>query len=491
MKEDHLFSFEVNRKTIGKSAASSVLVQLLSKLKGLISMPILTLLMAPAEMGTFNLILVTSSVLTPLVTLNLTDGVGVLFAQEKNINTISKMYNSVLNVIFILTVSYCFISIFYYIFFAGQDSNILWISLLLLSNIVYKLPIFLLATYQKTEIILKNSFIKDITGTILTILLVYIGYSYKGMVFSMIFFNLVCSIQLYNKIFSNISYSCQIDTTILKQFLKMALPLLPVFFFSWIVQSSDSYFLAYFSGKEAVGKYSVIYGINSMILSITFALNFFWFPMSGRLWVESRDRYMKVFTVVFAGMLTVLLTVVCLFEFNSKALMMMFVRQLAYQDAYIIMGIIAFAFSMQVMITLLTAPLYSNRNTKAIFSAYLVGGIVNTILNITLIPKSGIVGAAVSTAIAYLVIVVVMGILNYRLARFSFIDSRLKYIIPVYIVIWGLLWVVRGYLSIPEIIITDFIFVTLVALLIYKQGLRSDEREYISTLIKNFHMKQE
>ncbi|MFZ4856691.1 MAG: oligosaccharide flippase family protein [Desulfuromonadaceae bacterium] len=490
MKENHLFSFEVNRKTIGKSAASSVLVQLLTRLKGLITMPILTLLLAPAELGTFNLILVTSSVVTPLITLNLTDGAGVLFAQEKNIDAISKMYNSILNLVLIITGCSCLIALFYYIFFAQHDSNLLLISLLVLSNVAYKLPIFLLATYQKTEIILKNTFFKDIATAVFTVALVYLGYSFTGMVLAIFVFQILSSIQMYTKIYSNIIYSFHIDTVILKQLLKMSLPLLPVFFFSWIVQSSDSYFLAYFSGSEAVGKYSVIYGISGVILSITFALNFFWFPMSGRLWMENRNQYMKVFTVVFAGMLTVLLASVCLFELNSNILLTTFVRRTSYHDAYIIMGTIAFAFSMQVMITLLTAPLYSNRNTKAIFSAYLVGGIINTILNVILIPKTGIVGAAVSTAVAYLVIVIVMGILNYRLAGFSFIDSRLKYIIPIFIAAWITFGWLREHISTLEILITDVIFATLAIIIVYKLGMRNEERDYISTFIMNFRTKQ-
>jgi len=490
LKEDHLLSFEVNRQTIGKSAVSSVLFQLLIKLKGLITMPILTMLMAPSELGAYNLILVTSSVLTPIVTLNLTDGVGILFAQEKNVDTISKMFNTILNVIFILTVCFYILASLFYMFSSEYGSYVIWVSLLLLANITNKLPIFLLATYQKSGIILKNTFQKDIVITIATIAFVYFGYSYKGMVVSAFIVQMFFSAFLYRKIYSSIQYSFHIDKTILKHFLIMSLPLLPVFFFSWIVQSSDSYFLAYFSGQETLGKYSVIYGITNVILSITFALNFFWFPVSARLWVESREQYMKIFKVVFVGMFAMLLTIVCLFELNSSTIMTIFVRRAAYYDAHVIMGTIAFAFAMQVLITLLTAPLYSNRNTKAILFSYLVGGIINSILNFILIPKIGIAGAAVSTAIAYFVIVVVMGFLNYRLAGFSFIDSRLKYLIPIYIAAWALMGWLRGYLTMPEIFIADVIFVTLVMASIYKQWMRNDERNYVSALFMNFRMKQ-
>ena len=295
---------------------------------------------------------------------------------------------------------------------------------------------------------------------------------------------------MHRKIFSSIDYSRRIDLGLLKQFLRMSLPLLPVFFFSWIVQSSDSYFLAYFSGREVLGKYSVIYGITNVILSITFALNFFWFPVSARLWTENRERYTAVFRVVFVAMAALLLTAVSLFELNSATIMRLFIRRAAYQDAHVIMGTIAFAFAMQVLITLLTAPLYSNRNAKSILMAYCGGGVVNTLLNILLIPRLGIVGAAVSTAVAYLLIVTVMGVLNYRLARFRFVDSRLKYLVPPLLAAWGALGWLRGQLSMPEVLVADAVFVTLVLAVLYRQVMRKDERDYLAGLIANFSMKQ-
>ncbi|HBA86928.1 MAG TPA: polysaccharide biosynthesis protein [Geobacter sp.] len=490
MKNDHLLSFEVDKRTIGKSAVSSIVFQLLTKLKGLITMPILTMFMAPAELGAFNLITVTSSMLIPIVTLNLTDGVGILFAQEKDVTRIANMFNTVLNVVVLLTACFFLAAAVLGALFTQYDGYLVWIGLLLLGNIAHKLPVFLLATYQKSGIVLGNVFKKDMAVTLFTILLVCYGYSYRGMVIAAFVFQMLFSLLLYRKIFSSIDYSFRIDRRLLKQFLRMSLPLLPVFFFSWIVQSSDSYFLAYFSGKEVVGKYSVIYGISNIILSITFALNFFWFPVSARLWTESREKYTEVFRVIFTGMAALLLTAVCLFELNSATIMELFIRRAAYHDAHVIMGTIAFAFSMQVLITLLTAPLYSNRNTRAILMAYCAGGILNTVLNVLLIPKMGIVGAAVSTAVAYLLIVMVMAVLNYRLAGFFFVDPRLKYVVVLLLACWGLLGWARGHLSTPGILCTDVAFVALVSAAACKKGMHSGERDYLAGLVTNFSMKQ-
>lgn len=486
-----LLDFKIDAATIKKSAINSILIQLFIKMKGIITLPIMTYFLAPAEMGAFNIINVTAAMLVPLFSLNLTDGPAIYFAQEKSSAKIIDMYNTVLNSVLIISLT-CSVLLWggSHYFAPSYRDYIFAIIFLILSNVLFKVISYMLAIFQKTSILVRKTVIRDVFATVLTVTLVMLGFSYQGIVVSAIVANVFAAILIWRLIKTDLPYRFFLDRKILFKFLKTALPLLPVFFFSWVIQSSDSYFLAYFHGEMSVGKYAVIYGLTNVILSITFALNFFWFPVSARLWVENREQYMKVFTVVFAGILTVLFSAVCLFELNSSTIMQIFVRRTAYQDAHVIMGTISFAFAMQVLITLLTAPLYSNRNIKAIFSSYLLGGILNTILNLFLIPKTGIIGAAVSTAVAYLVIVVVMGIFNYRLARFSFIDPRLKYIVAVFISFWLVMGWAREYLSIIEILLIDITFITLATSTFYKKVMRIEEREYLASMIANFRIRQ-
>jgi O-antigen/teichoic acid export membrane protein len=335
----------------------------------------------------------------------------------------------------------------------------------------------------------KNAMLKDGTGTLLTIAVVAAGYSYFGMIAVLVVTNLAGGILVYRITRKELVYACIIDRQILWQFLKMALPLLPVFFFSWVIQSSDSYFLAYFKGAQAVGKYSIIYGLTSVILSITLALNYFWFPVSARLWVESREKYRKAFIAMFAGFVTVLFLAVTLFELNSRMIMQLIVRRAEYHDAYVITGIIAFAFAMQVLITLLTAPLYSNGNTKTIFSAYLCGGLINTALNILLIPTTGIMGAAISTAVSYLVIVLLMAWMNYRMAGFAFFDHRLIPVTLIFIAAWGGVAWLRDSLQLYQLLLVDAGLLLSVAALLYTVTLKSEEKEYLYGMYHDFKLK--
>jgi O-antigen/teichoic acid export membrane protein len=483
--ESSFFDFKPDSATIRKSAVNSILIQAMLKMKGVISMPILTYLMTPKEMGIFNLITVTSSVLIPLFTLNLPDGSMLFFAQEKSLEKIQGMYLTLINGVTVFTLLLTALGGASVLVFKRDSVGFaFWVALMIYANIFYKLCSAMPAIYQKTGLLLRNAVIRDLGGTVLAIVLVALGYSYKGMVFAGALFLVIPALLLLKKVFRFLSYSLTIDKGYLKDFFKISIPLLPVFFFSWIIQSSDSYFLNYYKGAEVVGKYSVIYGLCSVILVLTFALNFFWFPVSARLWIENREKYRKYFKLVFSVFSAALFLAVLLFELNAKLLMRIFARRADYQDAYVIMGIIAFAFAMQVLITLLTAPLYSNKNPRMIFFSYCLGGVINTFLNFILIPPYGIMGAAVSTAVAYLIIVVMMSALNYRVAKFRFLDRRFIYQIGLLLALWVPIVSIRGHVRVFQLIVVNVILVLAAGLAYYLKTLTKEEQRLVRSLFK-------
>ncbi len=482
-----LLDFTADRNTIGKSAIHSVAMQLLFKCKGIITMPILTYYLTPAEFGVFSIFLATSAMLVPLFSMNLTDGPAIHFVHEESKPRIVVMYNTVINgsLLFsaLFTVAFCTGMHF----FGGAYARYtLLILLLLYSNLAYKLITYVLAIFLKTSMLVRNIFIRDGAATLLTVASVAAGYSFVGMTASLVVTNVAAAALVYRKTRNELPYSLRLDRNVLVGFLKTSLPLLPVFFFSWVVQSSDSWFLAVYWGEAVVGKYSVVYGLAGILLTLTYALNFFWFPVSARLWVEDREKYRRAFVALFGGFVTVLLLAVVFFELNSGALMRLVARRPEYRDANGIMGIIAFAFAMQVLITLLTAPLYSNGNTKAILASYLSGGAVNTALNFLLIPSIGILGAAVSTAVSYLVIVLLMSWMTSRMAGFSFLDRRLLPVGLLFPVAWAASAWLRPSLSVPALLAADVALVACASILIHTKALRSEERDYLHGMFREF-----
>jgi O-antigen/teichoic acid export membrane protein len=483
--EEPLLSFSADRRTITKSSINSIIVQLLLKLKGIITMPIMTYYLLPKEMGIYNLIVVTATMLTPVFFLNLADGPAIYLVQERSKNKIKAMYNTVVSSSFLIFFICAIIfSVALYKFNLKFYDYFYLVLALIFSNIFYKLFSYILVVFQKTTLLVKNTLFKDISTIILTILLVILGFSYKGIIYALVAANIIAGILIYNFIKDTLPLRLYINKKILLKFLKISLPLLPVFFFSWLIQSSGSYFLLFFKGSEAVGKYAVIYGISSTISIFAWALNFFWGPISAKLWVANREKYKNFFISLFASFSAFLLMAVFMFELNSKVIVQLLARNAKYYDAYIIMGIIAAALSLEILIVLLIAPLYSNKNPKHILIAYIIGGFLNSALNFLLIPSSGIMGAAVSMAISYLVVGLLLSYFNYRIAKFSFLDKRIIYILLIFSIGWFFIVYLRNCLSLLQVFFADIALILTAAPLVYFKFLKEKERAYLYLIYK-------
>jgi O-antigen/teichoic acid export membrane protein len=176
---------------------------------------------------------------------------------------------------------------------------------------------------------------------------------------------------------------------------------------------------------------------------------------------------------------------VILFELNAKVIMQIFVRNSEYQDAYTIIGTMAFGFAQQVLITLLTAPLYSNRNSNFILLSYVIGGSVNIALNFLLIPRIGILGAALSTAISALLVASAMAYLNYRVAAFRFLEGRSIYLAVVFIFVWAAVLRLKEHVSTLTAIIVDVPLILTLGSMLYFYFINANERPYLRGLVKD------
>lgn len=488
-KSEPILDFKTDRETIQRGAINSVLYHLLFKLKGFITIPIITYFIAPAEMGIYNLIMVTASLLLPLFYLNLGDGPVVYFAQEKSKTRVREMYKTVVTSSSFLFIIFSIIYLLIIYRFGGDKKYLYYVVPVLFSIMLFKLTQNIYVIFLKTKMAVNSKFFSEVIVTILTISLLVIGLSWKGMIYAVIVANIVVGVYIYLKARHEFPLRLYINREILIKFLKISLPLLPVFFFTWIIFSSDSYFLLYFKGEKDVGKYAAIYAISNVILIFRLTLNFFWFPLSSKLWVEKRESYHKIFGIFFTTLSIGLLMAVLLFELNSKLILQILARNVEYRDAYVIMGTIAFAFSLMVLITLLTGPLYSNKNITTILISYLSGAFLNCALNFLLIPRFGIWGAAISTVASYLLLILLVSYFNYNIAKFFFFDKRLIYVLVIFFPIWFLVTVVREHVDILQLILVNVGLILFLGTLIYFKVINKEEKEYFLSMFKEMKWK--
>jgi len=206
--------------------------------------------------------------------------------------------------------------------------------------------------------------------------------------------------------------------------MKVAWPVLPSQIGVTLMTSGDRYVLNYLAGGNAVGIYSVGHRFGSLVQGL-FVTPFFnaYNPVTYQLFVKDRARF-KVFQkdslVIFVLILsTLLICASVFFEFLFKA----FVDR-RYWSGYGLIGMIAAAYFLEGVAYLFDAV--QTMFEKLEYSLYriLVSSAVSLGLNLLLIPRFGIEGAAMASLGGYFLIFVLSYALNHRLLKIDYAMAK-------------------------------------------------------------------
>lgn len=203
------------------------------------------------------------------------------------------------------------------------------------------------------------------------------------------------------EIIDSISLHITLDLDLLMRMFFYALPMIPNSISWWISNSSDKFIIKMFYNTAAVGIYSAAYKIPAVVGVICNNFIAAWQLSSvegfGTKQTEKfYNRIYKVFTLlitIFTG---------CIIEF-SQLITRFFIGEKffeAWRYIPILMIGVLFCNASAFLGSVFTA----GKATKYLFYSTSVGAIVNILLNIVLIPLIGISGAAVATAISYIII---------------------------------------------------------------------------------------
>lgn len=237
-----------------------------------------------------------------------------------------------------------------------------------------------------------------IISNIVTI--VYLGWGSFGMIFSMAIANLMCALYLFIrlKLYKMIDFS-KIDKKIIVSMNKYSIPLIPNGVSWWIVNVSDRTIISMVLGASFNGIYAVSNKFPTIISSLLGIFNLSW-SESAALHVNSPDRdeffsdivntAVKLFSALCIGMIGCLPFVFPIL-INDK-----------YNEAFKYIPILILGALFNVVICLYSGIYIAKKLTKQVASTAVIGAIINIVVNILFIKKIGLFAAALSTAIAYL-----------------------------------------------------------------------------------------
>lgn len=395
-------------------------VQQILGLRSLILVPLVTKTLGVASYGTITLAYATAGLMIWFVLLSLHSGTVQKLPGDTSPRVISRTFSSMLTVIGLAWVVVMVLTASGGLFmveslFDDPASTLLLLLIVatLLPDSIKQLMMSWFRIREETNRLLKFEVISTVLeiGTWAVVIL-----SGGGVIqlfeASLIIRSLVAAVILLR--FWRAEGFSRPEPQLIVSYLLFCVPLIGVSLASWATALGDRYFLAFYESTVEVGIYSASYSLPRIVVEANAAIWFVLSPVLARLWNSSEtvdfDRYYKLAARSIA--LIVLPLAVLISVLAGPILELLATEQVGESGTYIT-PLIALGNLMYVLAGYAMYVFLLKSKTYLSTIVALATALSNVLLNLLLVPGLGMIGAAISTVIAY----TVMAVLAFALAR--------------------------------------------------------------------------
>lgn len=208
----------------------------------------------------------------------------------------------------------------------------------------------------------------------------------------------------------------KINFSSLKEIIKYAAPLVPASLAFWVIANASVFFLQAFHSTEEVGIYGAATRLATVITLLTSGVQLAWRPYSMSL--KDKEDSPELFSKVYMALL-----LVGIVGIMGIATIMPFIIKILgkeYYQAYQYVALVSAATFLNFYYLIISVGLFFTKKTKVISYTFGIVAVVNTILNIILIPAFSIWGAVAAYLLAYMAAI-----------GFIFKKSQQVYYVPV------------------------------------------------------------
>ena len=254
-----------------------------------------------------------------------------------------------------------------------------------------------------------------------------------------------------------------LDKAVWCKFLELCWPLGLVSAFSLIYMNIDSVIMGYFGQITQTGYYNAAYRIVSAAIIPSILIGTALYPALSKLLKESKEKLQKVWNYYMESMIVLALPVVIGGVTLSSKIIMLFYN-FNYNPAIFALQILIFVAG----ITLLCNPygiilIIFNQQKKYLW-INLIAVVVNITLNLILIPRYSLYGAAITALITYIVLFLLLANFSKRFTSISVFNLRLFKILVMAILSSLTMFIV---ISQPLVYNFNVILTIIVGILVY------------------------
>jgi O-antigen/teichoic acid export membrane protein len=228
----------------------------------------------------------------------------------------------------------------------------------------------------------------------------------------------------------------------MKRLTTYALPLIPASLSMWALRLADRPLIEHFVGLQAAGIYDVGYKVASLLMVAITPFTLAWPPFA---FAHMKDPDAPD---LYRDVLTAMATVCTLLGIGIFALrreLVLLFGSIKYVGAVSVVGwVVVGQIALALYLILSIGPRITKR-TNQIAAVCAIAAVMNIALNILLLPRFGIVGAAFATMIAYVILAALVYAFGRRQFRFPLDFRRLGILLLAAMISIGCILLVESY----------------------------------------------
>lgn len=465
------------------------IANILCSFSGIIMIPIFTKILGVYSYGLWVQVFVTIGLVKPLVEIGLGHAMLRFLAGETDRNKIREGFYSTLLVtacagILVLGLLIIISEPLANLVFDGNRSIVILTAFCIPAWYVFQIckQLFVAFRQMKTYAI---ATIADTYGQVGIIsILILTGYGLYTLVISYLIWIILLVLIVLFIIIKRIGVSVPKFTEI-KKYLHYGVPIIPGSLSGWITHSSDRYMIGYFLGPLSVGYYNLAYTLGSFILGLTTVIGFILAPTLVERYernkIDEVKTYLRYTTKYFSAIAIPFIFGASLL--SNQILIILSTEEIA-TNAYLVVPVVAVG-SVILGFELFFAQIIMLRKKTKIFGfGASLAAITNFALNLVFIPWIGILGAAITTCIAFTLFTGIVTFYSFKYIKFKlekmFIFKAIVSSIIMSIII--LVWNPVGLLNVIGCIIFSIIFYFI--LLVLMKGFNSEEIDFFKRTLK-------
>lgn len=386
-------------KILLKNTAIVTIGKICTQLITFFLLPIYTAVLTTEEYGIVDLLNTLVSLLIPIITLQIEQGVfRFLVDCRNNKEEIKKTIST--TIVFVGEQLLIYLIIFGIASFWINNPYKYFLALNLVVAIVTSILLQICRGLGDNARYAMGSFIVGVCTVILNIIfIVSFRWGAYGMLLATFLGNFICILYIiFSKkimqFFSVKSY----DKEKLKQILKFSLPLVPNIISWWIVNTSDRSIITLFLGIGLNGIYATATKFSGVITTIYTVFNLTWTESASvNIDVEDKDIFFnKILDIIMRIFGSLIIGVIAVIPFVFSILV-----KNKFQESYFQIPILLVGSMFSILVSFVGSIYIAKKVTKEVAKTSVLAAIINIIINLIFIKKIGLYAASISTLMAY------------------------------------------------------------------------------------------